>query len=92
MVCLTELCYLQKSPCITLGYKRELQRWRTARALKMFSNSCCIGKHEYELLEFLRIKYELPPAGLFPVVGFALMREGTDILDGDILGFNLSPK
>lgn len=56
--------------------------------MKMFSNSCYISKHEYELLKFLRVKCELPPAGLFPVVGFALMRGGTDIPDGDILGFN----
>lgn len=56
--------------------------------MKMFSNSCYISKHEYELLEFFRVKCELPPAGLFPVVGFALMRGGTDIPDGDILGFN----
>lgn len=56
--------------------------------MKMFSNSCYISKYEYELLEFLRVKCELPPAGLFPVVGFALMRGGTDIPDGDILGFN----
>lgn len=56
--------------------------------MKMFSNSCYISKHEYELLEFLRVKCELPPAGLFPVVGVALMRGGTDIPDGDILGFN----
>lgn len=56
--------------------------------MKMFSNSCYISKHEYKLLEFLRVKCELPPAGLFPVVGFALMRGGTDIPDGDILGFN----
>lgn len=30
IVCLTEFCHLQRSPCITLGYKGKLQRRRAA--------------------------------------------------------------